>query len=162
MNLMKYMLDTKHELSISELNKKVREIKQQFMMADIEDISSTSGVNNYDKWCINDQSKFLYELGTPFHIKASIFHNYLLNQNPQYKKKYNLLKSGQKIKYYYCKDKRNNVFAYSRGMFPKEFAPEIDIDAQFERTVLNIVNMFIEALGLPLLNNRLTFNLSLF
>jgi len=150
--LMKYLLDTTHELSISELNKKVREIKQQFKIADIEDISSTSGINNYDKWCINDQSDFKYELGTPFHIKASIFHNYLLNQNSKYKKKYNLLKSGQKIKYYYCKDKRNKVFAYSRGMFPKEFAPEIDIDAQFERTVLNI----------PTLNSRLTFNLSLF
>jgi len=160
--LMKYILDTRHELSISELNKKVREIKQQFIMADIEDISSTSSVNNYDKWCIDDQVEFKYALGTPFHIKAAIFHNYLLNQNSKYKKKYNLLTSGQKIKYYYCKDRRNNVFAYSRGLFPKEFAPEIDVDEQFERTVLNIVNMFIEALGLPRLNSRLTFNLSLF
>lgn len=161
-NLMKYILDTRNELSISELNKKIRQIKQKFSMADIEDIASTSGVNNYDKWCINDQTKYEYELGTPYHIKAAIFHNYLLNQNSEFKKKYNFIKSGQKIKMYYCKDRRNNVFAFGRGSFPKEFAPEIDIDAQFERTVLNIVNMFINALGLPELNSRLTFRLSLF
>lgn len=161
-NLMKYILDTRNELSISELNKKIRQIKQKFAMADIEDIASTSGVNNYDKWCINDQTKFEYELGTPYHIKAAIFHNYLLNQNGEFKKKYNFIKSGQKIKMYYCKDRRNGVFAFSRGSFPKEIAPEVDIDEQFERTVLNIVNMFIKALGLPELNSRLTFRLSLF
>lgn len=160
--LMKYILDTRNKLSISDLNKKIREMKHMFEMADIEDISSSSGLNNYDKWCINDQSKFEYELGTPFHVKASIFHNYLLNQNSEYKKKYNLLKSGLKIKYYYCKDRRNSVFAYDRGSFPKEFAPPIDIDTQFEKTILNIVNMFTNALGLPELNARLTFRLSIF
>ena len=73
-----------------------------------------------------------------------------------------MLKSGNKLKYYYCTDQRNNVFAFARGSYPKEFAPEIDIDLQFEKTVLQIVNMFTEALGLPHLNSRLTFRLSIF
>ncbi|MFV2015353.1 MAG: DNA polymerase domain-containing protein [Candidatus Heimdallarchaeota archaeon] len=160
--LMKYILDTRKQLSISELNKKIREMKHMFEMADIEDISSSIGLNNYEKWCINDQSKYEYELGTPFHVKASIFHNYLLNKHPEFKKQYNLLKSGLKIKYYYCKDRRNNVFAFDRGAYPKEFAPPIDIDIQFQKTILNIVNMFTNALGLPELNSRLTFRLSIF
>lgn len=161
-DLMKYLLDTRHDLSISTLNKKIREIKNLFKMADIEDISSTSSLSNYEKWCINDQSKFEYQSGTPYHVKAAIFANYLLNQNPEYKSKYNLIKSGTKIKMYYTKDSRNNAFAYERGMYPKEYAPPIDYDMQFERTVLKLINMFTKALKLPELNSRLTFSLSLF
>lgn len=162
LELMTYILDTKHNLSISELNKKIRDIKNQFKLTDVEDIANTSSLSDYSKWIIDDQSKFEYQSGTPFHVKAAAFHNYLLNQNGTLKNRYNLLKAGNKIKYYYCKDGRNNVFAFSRGMFPREFAPPVDIDAQFEKTVLNTVNMFTEALGLPLLNSRLTFSHSIF
>jgi hypothetical protein len=95
-------------------------------------------------------------------VKAAAFHNYLLNQNGTLKSRYNLLKAGNKIKFYYCKHSTNDVFAFSRGMYPKEFAPPVDIDTQFEKTVLNTVNMFTEALGLPLLNARLTFSHSIF
>jgi hypothetical protein len=63
---------------------------------------------------------------------------------------------------YYTKDPRNNAFAYERGMYPKEYAPPIDYDMQFERTVLKLINMFTKALKLPELNSRLTFSLSLF
>lgn len=162
MDLMKYMLDTQKDMSISELNKKIRDIKNQFKLADIETIASTSSLSDYDKWIINDQSTFEYRSGTPAHVKAAAFHNYLLNQNPTLKSKYNLIKAGNKIKLYPCKDQRNDAFAFSRGMFPKEFAPVVDIDAQFEKTVLTIVNMFTDALGMPQLNARLTWNSSIF
>jgi len=162
LELMKYLLDTQNNVNIAELNKKIRDIKNQFKLTDVEEIASTSSLSDYNKWINDDQSRFDYKSGTPFHVKAAAFHNYLLNQNPTLKSKYNMLKAGNKIKYYYCKHSTNDVFAFSRGMFPKEFAPQVDIDAQFERTVLNIVNMFTDALGLPLLNTRLTFSHSIF
>lgn len=162
MELMKYLLDTQHNINIIELNKKIRDIKNQFKLRDIEEIASTSSLSDYNKWIIDDQSTFAYQSGTPFHVKAAAFHNYMLNQHGDLKQKYNLLKAGNKIKYYYCKHAVNDVFAFSRGMFPKEFAPLVDIDAQFEKTVLNVINMFTQKLGLPLLNTRLTFSHSIF
>lgn len=162
MELMKYILDTKHDLSISELTRKIKEVKNQFKLAEIEDISSGSSMGDYDKFVIQDQAAFECRLGTPFHVKAAAFHNYLLNNKPEYKNKYNLIRAGNKIKYYYCKDYRNEVFAFSRGSFPREIAPPIDIDTQFEKTFLNIINMFIESLGMPVLNSALTFRLSIF
>lgn len=162
LELMKYLLDTQHNINIAELNKKIRDIKNQFKLTDVEEIASTSSLSDYNKWINDDQSKFDFKSGTPFHVKAAAFHNYLLNQHPNLKSRYNVLKAGNKIKFYYCKHATNDVFAFSRGMYPREFAPPVDIDAQFEKTVLNTVNMFTEALGLPLLNARLTFSHSIF
>jgi hypothetical protein len=162
LDLMKYLLDTKHNMSISELNRKIRDIKLQFKLANVEEISSSISMSDYNKWILDDQSKYEYRSGTPSQVKAAAFHNFILNQNPELKGKYNLLKAGNKLKYYYCKDTRNEVFAFSRGMYPKEFAPPIDIDTQFEKTVLTIINMFTDVLGLPPLNSRLTFSHSLF
>ena len=86
----------------------------------------------------------------------------LLSQNKEYTTNYEPIKSGNKIKYYYTKDPRNEIFAYNRGAHPKEFAPEIDMDTQFEKSVLNIVNRFINVLGMPKLNKRLSVVLPLF
>lgn len=162
LELMKYLLDTQHNINIMELSKKIRDIKRQFEMTNVEDISSTSSLSDYDKWILNDQTKLEYKSGTPAHVKAAAFHNLLLNQNTELKSKYNMLKAGNKIKFYPCKDSRNDVFAFARGMYPKEFAPKMDIDVQFEKTVINTVNMFVESLKMPSLNKRLTFSHSLF
>ena len=54
-----------------------------------------------------------------------------------------MIKSGR-IKYYYCKHPVNNVFAYLRSFHPYEIVEKekviIDIDEQFDKTFLAIVN----------------------
>ena len=94
-----------------------------------------------------------------------VFNNYTLNKHSEYKTKYDLIKSG-KIKYYYCNHPMNNIFAFTRSFHPYEIIEKenikIDYDTQFSKTYLNIVNKFIEPLGLPLINKRISVLNSLF
>lgn len=77
--------------------------------------------------------------------------------------KYDFIKSGSKIKYYYCKDKSvNDIFAYVRGSYPIEFAPEIDLTTQFNKSILSPINSIIEPLGLPTINERLSVIMDIF
>jgi len=103
--------------------------------------------------------------GAHFGVKAAAFHNFLLNKNSEYKTKYDMIKSGR-IKYYYCKHPTADVFAYLRSFHPIEITEKerviLDVDTQFEKAFLGIVNKFIEPLGLPAINKRLSVLTSLF
>jgi hypothetical protein len=70
--------------------------------------------------------------------------------NSKHKNKYPLIRSGEKVNYYFVKIKSaadNNVFAYAQGTYPYEFAPPIDYDEQFTKTILDPINRFIEVMG---------------
>ncbi len=85
------------------------------------------------------------------HVRASGYHNYRLN-NSKYKSKYSLIRSSDKIKFYFVdikNERENNVFGYLNGSYPYEFAPPISYDAQFNRVILDPINRFIEAMGYP-------------
>jgi DNA polymerase elongation subunit (family B) len=163
--ILKYFFENPDTYSDRELVKLVRGLKDLFKLEPIENISMSSSCSNYDVKVKDDQDSLVVEKGTHHAVKAAALHNFLLNNNSQYKSKYNLIKSGQKVKYYYTTSKLNNEFAYMAGQYPKEIADKyapIDIDKQFEKTILSIVNRFGEALGLSRLDSRLTFTLSLF
>lgn len=163
--ILKYFFENPDTYSDRELVKLVRGLKDLFKLEPIENISMSSSCSNYDLKVKDDQDSLIVEKGTHHAVKAAALHNFLLNNNSKYKSKYNLIKSGQKVKYYYTTSKLNNEFAYMAGQYPKELADKyapIDIDMQFEKTILNIINRFGEALGLSKLDSRLTFTLSLF
>jgi hypothetical protein len=104
-----------------------------------------------------------YVTGAHFAVKAAAYNNYLLYNNKQYQEKYEFVKSGTKIKYYVCKDKSiNEMFAYMRGSYPIEYAPEIDYDAQFNKAILSPINSIIEPLGMPKITERLSVIMDIF
>jgi DNA polymerase elongation subunit (family B) len=149
--LMKYILEKKKSLDKRELTLILRKIKEEFRIADPNDVSLGRSVNDYQKYIRNDSSNFEIADKTPIHVRAAGYHNYLLNQNPEMKRKYEMLRGGNKIKFYYVdvkSDKENNVFAYSPGNYPYEFAPSIDYDMMFEKTILDPINRVTVALGL--------------
>lgn len=163
--IIKYFFKNPETYSDRELLKMVRELKEQFKLAKIEDISHSSSCNNYSRGVVNDETALEVISGTHFAVKAAAFHNYLLNINPQFKVKYNHIKSGQKIKYYATNSLINEKFAYTPGAYPFELASRhapIDYDMQFEKCILSIVNRFNKVLGLSELNAKLRFTLSLF
>lgn len=163
--ILNYFFKNADSLSDRGLVKHIRELKEMFKLQPIENISMGSSCSNYELKVIDDQDTFKIVKGAHHAVKAAALHNYLLNNNPEFKSKYNLLKSGQKIKYYYTTNKTNNEFGYSAGQYPNEignkYAP-IDIDTQFEKTILKVVNRFVRVLNLSELNPQLTFTLSLF
>jgi hypothetical protein len=56
----------------------------------------------------------------------------------------------------------NDVFAYIRGSFPHEIAPEVDYDEQFMKSILSPINSIIEPLGMPEITKRLSVVMDIF
>jgi DNA polymerase elongation subunit (family B) len=163
--IIKYFFKNPETYNDRELVKLIREMKDLFKLAPIESISMSSSCSKYDEKVIDDQDSLKIVKGAHHAVKASALHNYLLNQNTEYKQKYNLIKAGQKVKYYYTKNNLSNEFAYIAGQYPKEIAElyaPIDYDTQFEKCILGVVNRINSVLGLSELNSKLTFTLSLF
>jgi len=162
---LRYIFANPDNLNIRKILVIVKDLKKQFMMADIEDISMTTSCSNYQAKVIDDVTDVVTVKGAHFGVKAAALHNYLLNKNSEYKIKYDNIRGGR-IKYYYCNHPKNNVFAYMRSMHPYEIAEKegvkIDYDEQFNLTVLQIVNRFLEPIGLPTINKRLSVLNSIF
>lgn len=149
--------------SIDDIQNKAKEIKKQFKLARIEDISKNVKVNNYEKYIINDTTGIEYASGAPFNIKASCYHNHLVAKSKS-TDKYNMIASGDKVKLYQVKNPVNGCdnFAYLPGYHPYEIAPSIDYDAQFSKTFLDPLNRALKAIGVKELNSNLIFAKSLF
>jgi hypothetical protein len=161
--IVKYLFSHPDDFNIKELLKLVKNLRKEFELADIDDISMQSSCSNYETKVISDKEKLEFVSGAHFAVKSAAYYNYLLNQNKPLQSKYEFIKSGTKIKYYYCKNKRtNDIFAFIRGSYPIEFAPEIDYDEQFMKSILSPINSIIEPLGMPEITKRLSVVMDIF
>jgi len=163
-NIVKYLFEHSNTFNIKDLLKLIKVLRKEFELADIDDISMQSSCSNYDVKVLDDKSLPLqFVSGAHFAVKASAYHNYLLYQNKDLQIKYEFVKSGTKIKYYYCKNTNNgDIFAYIRGSFPIEIAPAIDYDKQFAKSILSPINSIIEPLGMPEITERLSVVMNIF
>ncbi len=161
--IVKYLFAHPDDFNIKDLLKLVKNLRKEFELADIDDISMQSSCSNYETKVLEDKDRLEFVSGAHFAVKSAAYHNYLLNQNKILQSKYEFIKSGTKIKYYYCKNKKiNDMFAFIRGSYPIEFAPEIDYDEQFMKSILSPINSIIEPLGLPEITKRLSVVLDIF
>ncbi len=164
--IVKYLFEHPDTFNIKELLKLVKNLKKEFDLCvpdKIDDICMQSSCSKYEDKVLSDKDKLEFVSGAHFAVKASAYHNHLLHKNKSLQNKYEFIKSGDKIKYYYCKDKSlNDIFSYIRGSYPIEMAPEIDLDTQFEKCILSPINSIIEPLGLPLITKRLSVVLDIF
>ena len=120
----------------------IKEIKEDFKKQDIDKISFSKSVNNYEKYALPikhyiDKGSLFYKSGTPIHVKASMNYNYLITKNNL---SYMDIGNATKIKYVFVKPKNKikaEVLAYI-GKWPKEFNKwiEIDYDLQFDKGFL--------------------------
>ena len=165
-DIIKYLFSNPDTFNIRELLKLVKNLKKEFDLCvpdKIDDICMQSSCSNYEEKVLEDKDKLVFVNGAHFAVKASAYYNHLLHKNKDLQAKYEYIKSGTKIKYYYCKDtKVNSVFAYMRGTYPIEIAPEIDLDEQFAKCILSPINSIIEPLGLPEITKRLSVVLDIF
>lgn len=155
---------SKKKLSIednAELVALIKSIKQEFKLSNIEKISMSRGISDYRKFIINDTEELSLNKGCPIHVRAAGYYNYLLQQNGL-KGKYELIGAGRKVKWYHSQDDFCNVFAYNPGEFPVEFAPKIDIERQFQASIIDPLNRILVPAGMPPLNPSLAYTMSLF
>jgi len=162
--IVKYLFTHPNTFNIKDLLKLVKNLRKEFELADIDDICMQSSVSNYEEKVLDDKKLPLnFVSGTHFAAKCSAYYNYLLSQNKPLQSKYEFIKSGAKIKYYYCQNKNiNDMFAYIRGAYPIEFAPEVDYSTQFYKSILSPINSIIEPLGLPEITQRLSVVMDIF
>lgn len=151
----------KEPWSIDDIVKFLKDKKTQFKLENTEDICYNLRMNNYEKYVLDDVNQLELAKGAGPGVKSASFYNYLLN-NSQYKNKYGLLTSGERLKIYHTSDRRCEVFAYSAGEFPYEFAPEIDYETQFEKSVIDPLNRVLSSMGMQTLNRNLLYAKSLF
>lgn len=146
---------------VAELTQVLKDIKTQFKLADIEQISSNRRIGDYNKFVLNDTNEYELAKGCPIHVRAGSYHNYLVNNSPQ-KNNFDLVKTSDKIRWYYASDQFCDVFGYLPGEYPYQLAPKIDIERQFEMFILEPLNRIVIPSGMPRLNRSLAYTLSLF
>lgn len=173
-----YLFKNTGEINIKKILKIMKDLKKQFIMAgsiNIDNIAMNCSINKYSEKVISDTNRMEVVKGSHYSVKACMFHNYLLNKHPEFKTMYDYVKSN-KIKWYHCKSKYEilngekyepaNRIAYLRSYHPAEIMEkegvEIDWDMMFEKSMLKIVNEFLEPIGLPKINKRLSVLNSLF
>ena len=139
----------------------IKEVKREFKLCNIEKISMSRGISDYRKFVVNDVDEMVLGKGCPIHVRAGAHHNYLLNQH-KLKGKYELVMGGNKVKWYHAKDEFCDVFAFKPNSYPMEFAPKMDIERQFQATILDPLNRIIVPAGFPPLNPSLAYTISLF
>ena len=96
----------------------------------------------------------------PINVRAASVYNHKL-LNTKWKSKYNLIKTGDKIKHYYAKGE-SDVFGFLPGDYPYEFAQPVDYDRQFEKVIVEPFNRFIAPLGYNPVPGNLIYARSLF
>ena len=157
--LTKYIFDQGPKFKLVDFVKEIKAIKKEFKIQAPDLISAGITANNLEKFILNDTSGLEVGGSCPIHVRASGYHNYILN-NSKFKSKYPLIQGGEKVRWYFVKTKKEsdcNVFAYSQGSYPYEYAPPIDYDVQFTKTILDPINRFVEAMGLnPISPNLFT------
>lgn len=161
--LLKVILNEKNKLNMRSFAELLKREKAAFMLDQVENVSMSCNVNDYEKGILNDRKSLEINSGCPMHVRAAGFHNHLLNSS-KWKGKYQLIKSGDKVRYYYAQNRYGgeNVFAYLPGNHPVEFAPPIDYEMQFAKCIVDPINRFISAMGMPPLSSELIVKTQLF
>ena len=151
-----YKEDFKKEY-ILEFQTKLAQYRKEFYSADIEDISQSVGIGNYKKYVKNDKDQLVLEMRCPPGIQATARYNYLAHQNGED----NLYMVSGKIKYYNIKLGKNNngFFGFPSGELPS-WAPPMDKLTQWQKTIIEPINRFLEIMDIPIVNagdaNQLT------
>lgn len=141
-------------------NNKLNEWKKKFYSANIEDISQSVGIGDYEKYVEDDINNLELGKQCPVSVHAIARFNYLAHKNNEDNKR---VFSG-KIKYYNIRLGMNNnacYFGFPAGELP-EWAPKMAYDIQWRKTVIDPINRFLEVLDLPLVNETGMMQLSLF
>jgi DNA polymerase elongation subunit (family B) len=158
--LIKMELREKNALKFADVVKELKRYKKEFCMQDPEDISKQMRINDYEKYVLEDKNEIVLEKKAQVNVQSSAIYNHTLMKS-KYRSKYNLIRTGDKIKFYYAKGD-HQVFAFLPGNFPMEFAPEIDYDVQFAKMIIEPLNRFLEPLGFVEIPHNLLYSTSLF
>ena len=156
--MFEYNEDNRDEY-IMNFNIRLQEMRKEFYRAPIEDISQSVGIGDYKKYVVDDENQLILEKQCPVSVQSIARFNYLAHKNGQD----NLKQYAGKIKYYNIKlgTKQNGFFGYPAGELP-EWAPPMDKITQWQKTVIDPINRFLEVMDIPKVNASNTIQMELF
>ena len=130
-------------------NEKLRDWKKKFYSANPEQISASINVGPMNKYIEEWQDNLIFKKGAPVSVKAAARYNHLAYKNGEGDK----FISNGKIKYYNIRisDKVVDYFGFPAGEFPS-WAPPMDKQTQWNKTVIEPINRFLEVMGIPKMN----------
>jgi len=136
-------------------------IKKEMLLKNIDELAQTFSCRVYDKYVKSERNLELLK-GIPIYARAASYYNHMLITN-KLVGKYQKVKQGQKIKYYYPKEnsKEWDVFAYAPGNYPTEFALPLDYNKQFFALIVEPINRQLLALGFTEFNVHLKRNIEM-
>lgn len=135
---------------IHKFNAKVMDWKDKFMKQDPDLITEAISVSNYWKGVESDDDPSGVKIlkGAPYNVKALALYNWMINAK---KKPGDTIYNG-KVRCYLVQKanakSEDTYFAYPTGGFPS-WAPPIDRNAMYTKTVLEPINRIITKIGLP-------------
>jgi DNA polymerase elongation subunit (family B) len=160
-DLMKIVCEKRKSLLYADIVKKLKEIKKEYVLQNPEDIAKTQALGDYEKYCLEDKKQIRLVEKCPQNVRSSAVYNHIVLNSSKYRTKYNIIKTGDKVKFYYTNDE-NEVFGFLPGCYPYEFAPSINYDLQFEKTIVSPFNRILESIGYASIPGSLIYAKSLF
>ena len=149
---------------VEEARNTIKQFKKVFMAKPVSDIAFPKGVTDVDKF-INPETKLPWDGewydsssqktrngGVPINAKAAIYYNYLVDKLGL-EKKYQKIKSGDKMKYVYLKE---NPYKYSVIGFHDDLPDEFDLkkyvdyETHYEKLFYSPVNDIFTACSLEI------------
>ena len=160
MNSLMFEYNEEHKKEyILEFIAKLNNYRKEFYEAPIEDISQSIGIGDYKKYVIEDKNNLILGKQCPVSVQAIARFNYLAHKNNESNK----CQYSGKIKYYNISLGYKNVgyFGFVAGELP-EWAPKINKEIQWQKTVIDPINRFLEVMNIPIVNAGESQQLTLF
>ena len=123
---------------------------EKFSNMSTEEISTRKKINNYEKWDTTSEEED-FAKGTPIQVKSAMNFNDILKKL-NLDGKYPEIKSGLKIKFFYCK---KNPYDYETMAFSDYYPEQIlqvvkpDYRFMFEKNVVPVISRIFEVIGWP-------------
>jgi hypothetical protein len=159
-SLINMIFHNQKSLKYADVVQKLKGYKKEFVLQDPNEISKTQSIGDYEKYVLEDKNEIRLASKTPVNVRsASVYNNMILNS--QLKTKYNIIRTGDKLKFYYAKND-SGVFGFLPGNYPYELAPPVDFDKQFASVLVEPFNRFMEAAGFNPVPGNLVYASALF
>ncbi len=151
--LSKLLEDILMDVPKEELDKFVINFRNSMKLMHFDKISIPTGVKNVTKYKLQTDGLFnSHALGTPVHVKSSLFYNDMLKYH-KISKRYSPIHNGEKIKWLYLKSNPMGLetIAYKGHEDPPEILSFIkkfiNPDKLYKQALHKKIMMFYEALG---------------
>lgn len=142
-SIVETLIKTRDYDKVNELYAKVYE---DYMQMPIEDIAFPKGIHDLNKYSSRSNG-FSTPKSTPIHVNASIYYNLLLDRL-NISAKYEKIRSGMKIKYFYTDVNKYNIDKIAFiDTYPTEFEINIDKDMMFKKTITPAIERLFDAVN---------------